>query len=450
MARKDYDVLAALAAHPNLDSDLDQRLAVVEAAKVRSKWIARPGRKADAVMEMVKKERRSGALTALASMDLPEEAYRLIVGRAKSVPPLIALASNTSVPLDIRQEAVGALGTLNWASQHKHSSAVKALIATTPELADAFATWSSEPVLMKVLAASETLSGAAIDNIVAVGVRRGIEEGLKGLQSSSSTSYGGWRYNSIIGESLDVAHALAANQTIGRDIRESLTAFLQTALDGVKMEKSNEARLAKTITALCGDGESGGNTLAAAIQSARSTDDQTTIATLVARAVTDREANIAMALITNPNMEIDDLARVVGIVGWEHRDGLLNRFANDPDRLAVLLCSVSYMLSDEALARSSDPQAVLLRLAKHSSNSRAVIAFITTSRYMTSQTAGLLPVRALGHESEMSVEVRRALQQRISERLGESPARWQTFESMFANFSGSIDELLDVCEAIDK
>jgi hypothetical protein len=446
--RKDYDVLAVLAQHPGLVPSIDERLGKIEAAKVRAPWLSRPDRKAEEVLEMVAKERRSGALTALAAMDLPEEAYNVLLVKAKTVPPLIALASNEAAPLELRKKAVSVLGTLNWTAQHKNRLAVKALVSTTPELADAFACACRDDSLMKTLAASEHLSDEAIDNIVKVGVHKPVREGADGV-SAGSTSYNTWRFNSRIAEGLEVAHVLAANPTVGRTARQSIRDYLEEKLTSIHLEQSNSSRLTKTITALSGDGETGTTTLATAIQTARATTDPETIVTLVERARSERDSNIALALASNPNLGTDDLDRIVDVIGWEHREGLVTKFMRDPERLATVIRHIPHMLSDDVIGKAPDPEQVLLHLARKLARSGRHGSVITQSRFMTATVAGLLPVSIIGAHSTMSVEVRRAMRVRVSDRLGDSPARWATFESMFANYSGSLDELLDVCEAID-
>jgi hypothetical protein len=129
---KDTDLLVSLTTHPKLDAELESILAARGEADILVAWSGRPGRSTEQLVTRFAKEKRATLLVALAGRgDLPEELYTQLANSGLAT-VCEAIALNGNAPLTARVRAASGI-TRRIKEGYNAPRTAKSMLASCPD-----------------------------------------------------------------------------------------------------------------------------------------------------------------------------------------------------------------------------------------------------------------------------------------------------------------------------
>lgn len=163
------DGLIKLCQMPGLDGSIDAKLAKVPTVAVRLAWLKRPGRTQEEIVTMVEREKRVTVLTSLAGMDLPQEVLKALVQKSDSNKVRLAIMNSKHANALLRSEAIVALAQDKSKLSYEQQSSLAGAVTSDPELALAVCEVTSDMGMLKNCIETMTaLTDKAETNIVSM------------------------------------------------------------------------------------------------------------------------------------------------------------------------------------------------------------------------------------------------------------------------------------------
>ena len=293
---KDESLLVALASRDDLPREMDEFIAAASSVKVQRARFSRPGMDAATIKKALKREKRAGVLSAIASTaGLPDEIYStLSTSSFRAVAS--AVLSNDSASTQARTAAAMTLASryesLPYATRHLLNAALE---NKTVDRQQVFS--SSQEHLQSYMARyADTLS----ENQQLFLATR-ILERAKDIQADKSLSnYGSYRRHAAVREVVAVACQLV--EATDSDKVVSLVA------------QSEKLLADASLTALLASRADGLAARTQLLDIASSSNDTAELVSLVRDVVLNKYTKLAKVLAENTALPIDDAASVLSIL----------------------------------------------------------------------------------------------------------------------------------------
>ena len=462
-SQKDYDLLACLQRHPALSADIDELLGAMSSHQVQAAHVSRPGRDLAELSRRAKKDHRVAVHSTLASMvGLDDDAYA-VMAKSDSRAVAYPLIANRHAPDAARRSAMATAARLSGTANNADLSRFQKLLSEFPDLAgsaieaiSAEVSSSSEGNTSRrvVLGAylSQRNAHALLDDLDQVAINKLMD--LLIAESSSifakvvvgSNSYSRYHVNSLVRECMEMIARAGSSASVTQAKRLGLTSVLTQHEE--KLQGSNEFKdaLSRARKQLAETPEA-----VATMSPARLYNERSIEVLLEAAKTYDTSspaaAAIAQAIASNPLTTAEIMTVVMNrahhMGGFNTIKPLVEVHREKPDVVAAIFSHYPYSVSDEVLALTVNPQQVITDLCAQ--NPRQMGPRLATSRFMTRELVGVLPVsylETLSNTDDMSGASKAMVVSYIAEKLGEDVRAWEMFEEFAPLAPGSIDQLL--------
>lgn len=469
-ANRDEALLEGLLGHPALIEEIDSALAAnLSDYRARARWFKRPGRSPEKIQEALAAEKSTTVLAALASQDLPPEAYRQLAKRS-GVKLSQALLDNPRTPPDVRVEAAA-----NWSKVFRLTNSEAALRQVRSSISGSVAELekavevTNSPTLLASIACFSGLPGDLYEKIAVKAfeiLKVELQDPPKGIDSYShmvryagispatSYSWGGVPIVSAYYPGFDPLAVILTQSPKGG----SLTAFIHKGIlelvpGASKTKRSTSPRTGKYLPASSAPTKSSEMIQASDILSQSYSLmvrlQPFDIKARVKAASSEGWAEYLSALKhpgATPAMANQSQTR---FMGYAKGSTLKEMSLLKPDVLTALLASNPQLLEDnhlKSLGRPVEMVASLLKLHNHPQRN-AIASRLVHSRFLSEDSLLEIPVRYLA-VSSIPLYVHQMVGRLLTEHLGEDPAAWEIFESLSDEFEGTFAELLNAADAL--
>lgn len=423
-------LLALLAGAPGTGPQLDRLLAEDPQHLVRAAWLSRPGRPVPDILAKLDGENRTTVLTAVAAVaGLPGEVYERI-STVPSEKTAVTLLANPSAPLTAKRAAAAVYG-LQFSGRYSAQHELNKVFADQQELLDALASRTELLPVIGYAAERAQLTAATVAHAAAVLCRD--------LDAHDPGANGSWLQVDLM---CNAAAHLAGQLTLTDADRARLSRSVMALPAG-----NRSAKRADAVIAL-GKRPSGlapAVSPTAAVRAAATPGELDDAVSLVQRT---REPALAAALADNPNCGAGRLAEFITLVPATVASRLVVTRARDVDVLAVLLSENKHLIRDEVFAASGQPVTALAATARRfRETGKPLPTKLGRSEYATADVVAELPVDYLA--GKVTLTTSRATTAALLDRLGDTDACWQTFETLAAGFTGNLGNLLTAVTLIE-
>ena len=414
---KDTDLLSRIAQHRNLDAELESTLAARSEADVLSAWAGRPGRTTEQLMARFAKEKRATLLTSLAQRaDLPEELYNQLAGSGLAT-VCEAVALNGAAPLAARVTAAGGI-TRRIKDTYNAPRQIRSLLGDCPqEVIDAAALGS-------------TRFGAITGLIEKVSPEVSVEVARAAVPLAAKVE--GWNARSMLSEFWSGLKSPAARQAF----RDSVVAFVADVDAGKASMENSYLREFATINL--------SDPVSDALHTLQQggTDDEIrhafNVATGASYQMRSLAANLGAKYDCIPVDRFFDFVRNLEAPALKH---VVSRLNGDLGTAARLLDSADSDVFTALIEQGYDFEALVRSMHNRSANLPHWVHRSSQFYRNTALALDLLSVnQALCFEYGTVASAARDM---MLERLGEQPDRWETFERLAPDWSGSLPRLID-------
>lgn len=414
--------LAALAAHPALDPELDNLLGQHKSVKVRLQWATRPGRTKEELTAAFAKEKRITMLEVGAQIKGMPDSWYLKMLSNPSAKVAVHIVGNLEVGLDVRKKA--ALIHAQTSSDYRSIiGTLRMLYSSLPELHDSLATGGRH--------SSEILQFVAASKLSEENQKAVIEYGIvKHLTPLVGNRYSHWEQQRTTVAALQAAVAFAKQASHAPAMRAALLQAITTA-DLSGHEKRTMDLYTEAIDALRADPIE----LIDIMELASTTADLEQLEFYVREAIVNNDTSLGIAVASNKNITPELLSSVLRTVGWHERRALYAPHKANPALLAVLLTE-GYENGDDVLDRAENPTKFLEAYLERITASRGSIpTWVMQSKYMRLDMIERTPFHIIA-EAELSPSLRKQVMDLVTDSLSEaSEDAWSLFEGV-ANSSG--------------
>ena len=460
-ARKDFDLLVCLQRLDHLDAAIDTQLGKITNHNVQAAHVSRPGRDMTALSTQAKKDRRVAVHANLAHMPgLTDEAYE-IISRNTSRTVAFPLCENKNAPLSFRRRAARTLATSIATANSREVIRYQQLLGSHPDLAEeAIATLASFSanshtsetastsaiLLLKTylgssnLASIDDLSPASAEKLIGVLISEYEPAAKRAAQKTQ-----GWYSYEVrrsLADLVDMTYIAATAAAVDQSSRTALLGTITTHREVIETINDGKAKFTKTRDMLSKVPDTAGTLSPARL--ANETDPKVLLTAAKTFDATAPAAEaIATAIIANPHSTAEVVNCILARPNFRlsTKDLIMKRIT-DIAVASVLLCAHSYFLTDELIAASGDPEALIKRLV--ADDPRYMPSRVSMSRYMNKELVGSFPVEFLDdmHRHAEYGAVRAMVAVYLSEALGSEPRVWEMFESIVQNASGPIEDMI--------
>lgn len=449
-AGKLVDLLTALAGRLDIDPEVDAALGRCDIGKVRVAWMGHPRRDREVAREALRKEKRTGVLSVLAATpELSEEDYRVLAetGQHKVCHELIL---NPDVSDAVKQIAAAGWGaSIPGGTKYKSKEAMELIVGSYPELVPALLSQINTVALLSPPLESALNNGVSIPSAIAIRAAGMIEREAVRLGAEAS-SYGRWYAGRELSAALKCLRQLLGNPGIDQALVGAVNEIhdrLRIAKGFEKQEWITQLDLLECDLAIAAGAVAQGslNTLPPAAQ-ARVVEDPEQLRAFAAAAALNSDVAMAASLMANPASPADVLERVIGHYDRAACARLVQARAEEIELLTVVVSKYPHLINDELLARSGDPEGVLIQVLSKHTYSSFLARELWESNYLSERVIEHVPLRAVGHGLEYAA-ARGRIQRMLINRLGESGEHWGLLESLSESFEGTFGQLLLVGES---
>jgi len=461
-AQKDFDLLVYLQRLATLDDAVDAQLGKITNHNVQAAHVSRPGRDMSALSTQAKKDRRVAVHANLASMPgLSDEAYEIMAcntSRTVAFP----LCENKHVPLQFRRRAMRTIASTIATGNSREVVRYQHLLGNYPDLAaEAISTVAGTEVVVETQATDpnamlllrtylgNSQARASIDDLSAP-----VAESLIGIlisqfepaakQAAQKTQ--GWYSYEVrraLADLMDMAYMAATQASVDQSRREALLGTINTHRTVIETVNDGKSKFQKTKDMLSKVPETAGSLSPARLANETDLEVLRNAARNFDTSAPAAEA-IAAAIISNPVSDAEVVSAVINRHGFRvDTRVLIAKRITDIPVASALLCVNPYLLDDEVLAASGQPEELIRRLV--ADESHYMPTRVASSRYMTKELVGDFPVSFLDdmHRTVDSGAIRAMVATYLAEQLGDSPRVWEMFESIVQNASGTIRSMID-------
>lgn len=423
MLENNEPALAALAAHPALDPDLDELLGKHKSVKVRLQWASRAGRTKDELIAAFAKEKRITMLEVGAQIKGMPDSWYLKMLSNPSAKVAVHIVGNEEIGLEVRKKA--AVIHARTASENRSLvSTLRMVYSALPELHDSLATGGRHSSDVLQFVAGSQLSEENQKAVIDAGV-------VKFLSPVTGNRYSFWEKQRAATSALQAALAFAKQVSHSPALRQTL---LQ-AISGADLSGHERHVLdlrSEVIEALKSDPVEVVDTMALA----STTSDLEQLGIFVKEAVANHDTNMGLAVASNKNITPELMTQVIRAIGWHERRALFAPHKSNPAVLAVLLMH-GYESGDDVLDRADNPAEFLEAYLELIAASHASIpAWVMQSKHMRLDMIERTPFHIVAG-AELSDTLRKQVMDLVTGSLsGASDEAWSLFEGV-ANSSGA-------------
>lgn len=470
------DVLVSLCRRESILDSTDKALSKVQVASVKAAWLSRPGRSAELLSSLLGKEKRATVLVSIAqSANASEDVLAALAGDSR--PSVVwAVLSSPNASSAVKAKA---LVNASCASQafknYDNIQLFRRLVAELPSSHEMIALKSSEPLALKLLLSSSSLSPAAQSALAQKLVIDRIDSALEHVNRYYYYSAGtpeevfadGSRVLDFTGLPDEVRTKVANELTrlyqaicvktqpygprssvFSDEVLTKIKLFAGDDSERKKAAQEAEAQAARLALAAVGSAEEV-EPIALALITSLEKDSR--------RVYSDRSTLLPLtsALLSNPSLPPELLLRLVKLHSPRaiSLDALFKTFiprhaSGVALNLAARLCfSYSTVLPSNLPSLVDDFEGVVkeylsLYELSQPGHERTLEIFMGTSALINERTVCMVPSAAvLAHPVALSMNL-------ISDALGSDPAAWQTFEVLASSFTGSFGDLLAAAKAL--
>lgn len=432
--RGDHQLLALLAARPDLDNGLDQRLGHIDAAVVKVAWASRPERSEDDLVNLVRTEQRVKVLAALASRDdLPAALYDAIAAHAKSS-ALEALLLNLSVAVDTKIVAARRYAT--QVKGKRLSSSISSLLAQEPQVAEEISAHTTNFRLGA--AALEVIGSAASQEAMANVVQLAIAE------MSDEDSYSDWEtYNTVE----RVGEELLSNPSHDRELAKQLTQSIRKV--STEREGYPASRYKNIFESLSKIKPRKGSTIDL-VGAARNASNEEEARALIGLFLSNKDEVTGPALVAAARNDAVDAEILYEVLqcsqyGWYISRDLMWAYPRlSAVKAAVVHVCMPWLNDDSLLSRHPEPAKVLMYTARLASKRNVLPTLLLNSRFLGDEVVDELPFSVFNAAEGIPLAVTERIAARVQSRLGDNQAAWETLGVLAPSFNGSVSELIEV------
>lgn len=418
---KDIPLMLSLAGLPTLDPEIEAALADRGEAEVLLAWALRPGRTTEQLLARFRKEKRATLLAQLAERpDLPAVLYEEL-GNHGSVMVAEALVVNDAAPLEVRKKAAGpALRKIRVS--YSATSNVKSLFSGVPS-----------GVVEAAIPAAKTHVHL---------------EGLVGLVDPQAHAKLADQFVALLSEddgSWMSSHA--ANRVWESLVDSSIRKYIQ---DQVKQQIAN-GKIAAAWTSYAIDltKRSVVDPVSEAISKlsdhSLAAPELTAAFTVVVNQGRYQRLREALpAAVRNPNLPVSVLLPHAQRCEQEELTALFRRVSDDYDMVLQLVAQVGAGGFDTALAEGVNGEQLLADLKARTGD---VPHWVLYSGFIESRPT--LALSLFNVKTALTSQVTAELSRKtISDRLGDDDRRWEMFERLANEWTGTLPELLDAATTL--
>jgi hypothetical protein len=460
IAKRDYALLAQLAAHPALDHEVDAMLSQVNSAVVKTAWVSRAGRKPEEITEMVRTEKRVTVLSALAQSDgLPDELYCSIIERTDNNTILTALHVNGALPAHIRElAALKKIASAPAVTNDDHGldgqryEVMRTAIESVPQIAGEL--MDSDDLYVLCALASHTQLPCEVQLRTA---KRFMERYGASLASKNRYDYHQNPWQNLA----DLTNNLIEQGPVCTDAATVLDDML--AQVGKQLSKGwFQSQMMEAREALTRSGTEGVETLRNRFASVDSVEGMTEFVKETDAQYTTGKLNfpesallrVAVQVIGSTYSTPETIETVAGWYSWgdSTKDAIAAVGRDNPYRITALItgftnahCDVDDVLS--AIDCTDDVMRLLIEqeVADNAGN-RRWYSTLLTSKYFKPEMVRFFPLDSLmGMDLEQNIN--EAILGDLSEVLSNDES-WNSFVTLAEEFEGTLENLITVCRAL--
>jgi len=446
-ATKDFPGLAQLCHLADLDPEIDDKLAKVPNAKVRSAWLTRPGRKVEEVTAMVAKERRVTVLAELAALDVSVPGFFDPLAANDHHRVQFALVMNPAAPLEVRNRAGRTLcarsSELSWEKQHR----LVELWSTHPELCSGPLEVAGEGRMMRVLMLAPSASPKAVANVV-----RYIRHLASDVVSVAAANPSRWAVESRVALLCEIAQLALTAAWCDEPSRQMVVDTVASVVASpahAAVGRSHQVELDAIVNHLVDDDSDLMGELVAAAACAADEDLPKLFAQL--HSLPDSRAHrVLLEVLRNDSLSVASQLETIAHMPWRQRRELASVGFGDKVECALVLAGVAANRRPEVL------ELVLANLpTMDPSSASKVVTHLVCENVLDADQLLALPCQLLhstlvpriGHVPAADAVARR-VGQRLAAELAEEPeVVWTQFRTLAPGFAGSTAQLLEVCRA---
>lgn len=295
----DERLLVALASRTDLPSEMEEYLSSVPSVKVQRARFSRPGMDAETIRRALKKEKRAGVLSAIASTEgLPEEIYKSLSASSFRAVAAAVLA-NTSASFESRTTAGRKLAerfeSLPYATQRSLTGAIEARDV------DLAAVFESADSALKSLMAKYASSLPEQHQLTLASMV--LERAQKVSADKSRNGHGSYRWHAAVKEISHIACVLVDSTD-----SDSVVAVVGAA-DPLLGDPALSALLSSRINGISARRDR--------MVLAQESNDTSELAALVSEVLANKDAKIARILAENTSVPIDAAASMLGLLNQQ-------------------------------------------------------------------------------------------------------------------------------------
>ncbi len=460
IAKRDYPLLAQLAAHPTLDPEIDTMLSKINSALVKTAWVSRAGRKPEEITEMVRNEKRVTVLSALAQSDgLPDELYRSIIKRTDNNTILTALHVNGALPARIRELAAlkkitsaPAVTNDDHGLDSQRYEVMRTAIESVPQIVGKL--MDSKDLYVLCALASHMQLPCEVQLRTA---KRFMERYGNALASKNRYDY----YQNPWQNLVDLTNNLIEQGPVCTEA----AAILDDMLGQVDSQMSKgwfQSKIEEAKDALTRSGTEGVETLRGRFESVESVEGMTEFVNETDLVYASGKFNFpesallrtAVQVIGSPYSTPETIKTVAGWYSWG--DSTKDAFAavgrDNPERIAALITGFTnaHCDVDEVLSDIDCTDAVMRLLIEHevaeNAGNRRSYSTLLTSKHFKPEMVRFFPLESLmGMDLEQNIN--EAILGDLSDVLSNDES-WNSFVTLAEEFEGPLESLITVCRSL--
>jgi hypothetical protein len=460
IAKRDFPLLAQLAAHPALDPEVDTMLSKINSAVVKTAWVSRPGRTPEEITQMVRTEKRVTVLSALAQSEgLPEELYRSIIERTDSVTILSVLHANAALPARIRELAAlkkiasaPAVTNDDHGLEGQRAEVMRSAINSVPQIISELL--DSNDLYVLYALASHTHLPCEVQLRTA---KRFEDRYSTTMASKTRYDY----YQNPWQNLIDLTNTLIEQGPVCTDA----AAILDNMLEQVGKQLSQgwfQSRIMEAKDALSRSGTEGVKTLQSSFANVDSVDAMTEFVEETDKVYHSGKFNfpesallrIAVQIIGSPYAKPATIETVAGWYNWgdSTKDAFAAAGRDDAERIAALIIGFTsaHCDVDEVLSEIDCADAVMRLLieqeVRDNARSRRSYSALLTSKHFKPEMVKLFPLDSLV-SMDLDPTINDAILGDLSDVLMNDES-WNFFVTLAEEFEGPLENLITVCRSL--
>jgi hypothetical protein len=449
-------LLAKLALHPSLDSEIDEKLKVETAAAIRAAWISRPGRTADAVANMVNKEKRATILTALASQqDLPVQAQEVLIDQTKNLNVLCTLATNPHADVNMRRRAADKLVeqliiTDLLGLSEKQLAFVRRVRDGYPGYLGEIVPTTDNLHVLFVAAGSMDIDPETQRRMLTLFIST-FKAALV-LPPSSQYNYGSESQSQF----RTLVDDLCESSNIDNEARVLMHNTLQEIMKLYEKDTYRRRDFESTIKTLKDCTGSQYGEILEELKDVNSIEGFTAFIIRVNKTVNAKKMSfrsgflhaLATQIVSSPLCTIEHIAAMEEWYSWYSAADLV-KLTPDPRKQAAIVDAQRFSIDYSSVLDAVNDKGALINemisLAVQNSD-RYVVSSLMESSHFAAVNLKKVPLSMIA-ELELGSEFKRLLQEILTEVAGDD-AIWSVIESLSEEFEGSMDDLLQTASAV--